>query len=224
MTPTANTTLRRRSQRARPRRQPRHDRSRRHLLVVSSGGTVGISSTGSSVTVTADGTATSHSLAAITSIVVTGSALTIDLSGGAITTPITFTGTALTVSNSTSASDWTINGDGTGTVTGGGLASLSFSNVTQLAAGGPWPTRALHAAPPPTSALDDQRGPGSGEVALAPSFSGFENLTGAANNRDTFNVLIELAGSVSGLIDGRAGGYDTLEVGGQCASVVSNPE
>ena len=44
-----------------------------------------------------------------------GATLTIDLAGGAIAAPVTFAGGSLTVAHAAAASDWTVNGDGTGT-------------------------------------------------------------------------------------------------------------
>ncbi|MDH4156934.1 MAG: hypothetical protein OEW00_06620, partial [candidate division Zixibacteria bacterium] len=52
-------------------------------------------------------------------------------------------------------------------------------------------------------------GPDSGNVAGV-DFVGIENLTGGADNEDTF-VFVD-GGSLSGSIDGGAGGYDTLVV------------
>ena len=61
-------------------------------------------------------------------------------------------------------------------------------------------------------------GEGSGSVAGI-SFAGFENLAGAAGNKDTF--VVEPGAGVSGVIDGGPGGFDTVQVSG--ARVVSNP-
>ncbi|MGB4892309.1 MAG: hypothetical protein WBP09_11645, partial [Propionicimonas sp.] len=66
-------------------------------------------------------------------------------------------------------------------------------------------------------------GDGAGTVAGA-SFEGFENLTGAADNQDTFDV--SAAGRVAGTIDGGAGGYDTLKLdaaGGSVSAVGFDP-
>jgi Ca2+-binding RTX toxin-like protein len=54
-------------------------------------------------------------------------------------------------------------------------------------------------------------GEDSGKVAGV-AFSGFENLTGAADNKDTF--IFAEGGSLSGLLDGGAGGLDTLVLDG----------
>jgi hypothetical protein len=52
-------------------------------------------------------------------------------------------------------------------------------------------------------------GPNAGNVG-GPSFSGIENLEGAADNEDTF--VFEDGGSLSGLIEGGDAGFDTLVV------------
>jgi hypothetical protein len=54
-------------------------------------------------------------------------------------------------------------------------------------------------------------GPDAGVVGDV-TFAGVENLTGAADNRDTF--VLAPGGSVSGLLDGGAGGYDRLLIQG----------
>src|SRR5207248_2561488 len=63
-------------------------------------------------------------------------------------------------------------------------------------------------------------GVGAGTVA-GTSFSGFENLTGAADNKDTFHIAP--GGVVTGLVDGGPGGFDSVVVDGDRGSVVSNP-
>jgi hypothetical protein len=67
-------------------------------------------------------------------------------------------------------------------------------------------------------------GANSGSVAVngfdAIAFSGIANLTGAADNEDTF--VFESAGSLSGSIDGGANGFDSLVIeGGSYDLVVS---
>ena len=54
-------------------------------------------------------------------------------------------------------------------------------------------------------------GPDSGSVESV-SFSGIENLTGAADNEDVF--VVNGTGSISGLIDGGTGGYDSMMLNG----------
>ena len=56
-------------------------------------------------------------------------------------------------------------------------------------------------------------------TAAGVAFSNFQNLTGAANNKDTFDV--QRGASVSGVVDGGPGGYDTLAV--TATAVVSTP-
>jgi hypothetical protein len=64
-------------------------------------------------------------------------------------------------------------------------------------------------------------GPNAGTVGPV-TFRNIQNLTGAADNQDTF--VIEPGGSVSGLIDGGAGGFDSLVIaGGTYSQVVSTP-
>lgn len=50
-------------------------------------------------------------------------------------------------------------------------------------------------------------GPNSGNVGGV-TFSGMENLEGAADNQDTF--VFEASGSLSGLVEGGAGGFDSI--------------
>ena len=52
-------------------------------------------------------------------------------------------------------------------------------------------------------------GPGSGTVGGV-AFEGFEHLSGAAGNQDTF--VFDAAGAITGVVDGGAGGFDTLVV------------
>ena len=60
-------------------------------------------------------------------------------------------------------------------------------------------------------------GAGSGAVGNA-TFAGFENLTGGANNKDTFTFAG--AGSLSGVVEGGAGGFDSIVYSGSSSSVV----
>src|SRR5581483_490937 len=119
----------------------------------------------------------------VTSLHVVGaSALEVDLSGGPVTVPISYdagANGAISVAGG-SGSSWTYD-SGSGTVSGGGISSLSFTNVTSLAAGSG--TDTLHG--PAADSVWHVTGSGSGTVGGA-SFSGFEYLVGAANNRDQF--------------------------------------
>ncbi|MCU0962996.1 MAG: hypothetical protein MUF48_23120, partial [Pirellulaceae bacterium] len=58
----------------------------------------------------------------------------------------------------------------------------------------------------------DVTGPGTGTVNGTMHFAGVENLTGAADNQDTFVFSAE--GTLDGLVDGGAGGFDTLVMQG----------
>ena len=63
----------------------------------------------------------------------------------------------------------------------------------------------------------DITGDNSGTInGTAFAFSGFENLTGAASTNDSF--ILEDAGSLSGVLDGGAGGLDSLLVGESTAN------
>ena len=63
-------------------------------------------------------------------------------------------------------------------------------------------------------------GSGSGSVAGV-SFSGVDTLRGSGDNEDTF--VFDQGAAISGFIDGGAGGFDSLVVGGYRGSVVSRP-
>ncbi|HEY3921306.1 MAG TPA: carbohydrate-binding protein, partial [Gaiellaceae bacterium] len=145
-------------------------------------------------------------------LTISGGALTVDVSGGSFVVPITFSGASLTISGASSGSDWTVNGDGTGSVTGGGVGSVSFSGTTSLSASG---DATLHG--PGADTTWSVTGADSGTVA-GTTFSGFAHLDGAANNKDTFNLA---AGASVQSVDGGDGGYDTLAAAGN--TVVSNP-
>jgi hypothetical protein len=71
--------------------------------------------------VTVDGQTTYHSPTSISSFDVKADSLIVDVNQGAITAPVTYDGPSIAVANSPVASDWTVNGDGTGTVSGGGV-------------------------------------------------------------------------------------------------------
>ncbi len=187
-----------------------------------SGTSTSLSICGGVVVATSDGKTTAASLASVSAIDVKGGALTIDASGGSFSMPIGYDGPSLTVTGSTTESDWTLNGDGTGSVVGGGVAGISFNDVASVAASG---QATLHG--PSSNSTWDLTGPGSGTLTLTGSssagttFAGFADLSGAPNNDDAF--VIEPGGSLSGLIDGGAGGDDSIATGGHPDSVVSTP-
>ena len=67
-------------------------------------------------------------------------------------------------------------------------------------------------------------GAGSGGVAGL-TFTGAEHLVGADGNRDRF--VVGASGSISGVIEGGAGGYDVIEIasnGGSLSSVITGPQ
>ncbi|HEX7082887.1 MAG TPA: hypothetical protein VF186_02090, partial [Gaiellaceae bacterium] len=169
--------------------------------------TVAIS--GGDIVVTAGGVISSRAAADVTTLTISGgSALALDLSGGDLGVALVFLAAAdgsLTVGPG-AGSDWSWDG-GAGTVSGGGIASLRFANVTHLTAGGADDT--LHG--PAADSVWTIDGAGAGTVGGL-AFSGFENLAGAAGNKDEF--VVDATGSVAGVVDGGAGGYDTLVIGG----------
>ena len=63
-------------------------------------------------------------------------------------------------------------------------------------------------------------GSGSGSVGGV-TFSGVDTLRGSGDNEDTF--VFDQGGAIGGFIDGGAGGFDSLVVGGYRGSVVSRP-
>ena len=65
-------------------------------------------------------------------------------------------------------------------------------------------------------------GEGSGTLNGQVHFAGVENLSGAADNEDTF--IFEPDGSLSGMVDGGEGGFDTLQLdGGSYETIVLTP-
>ncbi|HSC96389.1 MAG TPA: LEPR-XLL domain-containing protein, partial [Burkholderiales bacterium] len=88
---------------------------------------------------------------------------------------------------------------------GTATALLGFTNIEDLKGG----TAADALKGPAADSTWTVRGANAGDVNGL-IFNGFENLEGAADNRDTF--VFEDGGSLSGLIDGGAAGFDTLVV------------
>ena len=68
-------------------------------------------------------------------------------------------------------------------------------------------------------------GPNAGTVGNV-TFAGIENLTGGADNQDMFTF--EASGSILGVVDGGAGGFDTIKLAGgyfqKVAYTVSGPD
>ena len=177
--------------------------------VDGNGGAVTVSVEGDQLVVTVGGVASTRGLADVSSLsIADASSLDVDVSGGSISVPIVYSGGgagAIAVSGGAGAT-YTYD-SGAGTVSGGGIASLTYSGVDSLSAGGAYDVLDGPAADSTWSVTGD----GSGAVGGV-SFSGFEHLVGAADNRDQF--VFGPQGEMSGGIDGGAGGYDTLVLDG----------
>jgi hypothetical protein len=101
-------------------------------------------------------------------------------------------------------------GDDLFTITGAGSGAINgftFAGIENLVAGSGNDTL----VGPSGDTIWNVTGPGSGKVAGV-SFTGIENLSGAADNQDTF--VFTQAGSISGLVEGGYGGFDSLEFNG----------
>jgi hypothetical protein len=104
--------------------------------------------------------------------------------------------------------DWELTAQGAGT-----LGNLSFEFVEGLLGG----SGEDHLFGPSADTLWSIMDADAGQV-VGVEFSGMENLMGAADNRDTFVVSADA--SLSGSLDGGAGGFDSLElVGGSYQTV-----
>ncbi|HEV8461410.1 MAG TPA: hypothetical protein VGQ38_11945, partial [Gaiellaceae bacterium] len=150
--------------------------------VQANGSDVRVFVRGDNLVVTVDGNATQRALDDIT---------TLDIVGAA----------SLTVADE--GTTWTYDG-GAGTVTDANVP-ISFSGVASLNAS----HGTLHG--PAADSTWSVTGDGSGTVGSA-TFSGFDNLVGAADNRDQF--VFSADGQLDGGIDGGPGGYDTVVVDG----------
>ena len=93
--------------------------------------------TTNALAITVDGTTTYRTPTSVSSLDVKADSLIVDVNQGSIAAPVTYDGPSIALANSPVASDWTIKGDGTGAVTGGGIGSISFKSVTSISAGGP---------------------------------------------------------------------------------------
>src|SRR5439155_25378609 len=116
-------------------------------------------SSGSNVTVSVNGASEARPASTVTAINVIG------------------TGTTSLAVGATS-STWALSSGTAGTVTAAGLPSITFSNVSSISASGANNTL----GGPAGDATWTVTGQNSGSVAGL-GFSGFQNLTGAANNR-----------------------------------------
>jgi hypothetical protein len=110
------------------------------------------------------------------------------------------------------ANTWTLAGAGSG-----GVGSVSFSGVEQLIGGSEADTLAGWG----DDLVWNVTGGDAGDVA-GTLFAGMENLLGAADNEDTF--VFQAGASLSGLVHGGDGGFDTLVVeGGEYTTVTFTP-
>ena len=188
------------------------------MTIADSSAQISIAVNGADLVVTVDGVATSRPIASVAGLTITGAqsnAVSIDLGGGAISMPVVITGSSSLSVGPGAGSDYSYDGSGV-SVTGGGIASISLPSVTAITAGGLADT--LHG--PGADSIWKVTGSGAGVVGDL-GFSGFENLAGAANNEDTF--VVAPGGSISGVVDGGPGGFDSLVVQGAHGLVVSVP-
>ena len=150
-----------------------------------------ISASGTDISVTANGTTSTRPAAEVSSINITGA-------------------DSLTVNGA--SSNWTLAGGGAGSVSAANIPGVNFTGVSSIAGAGAADTLTGPAADTTWTIA----GADAGQVAGV-SFTGFEDLTGAANNNDTF--VIAPGGTLSGTIGGSAAGFDTLRIDGARGSV-----
>ncbi len=115
-------------------------------------------------------------------------------------------GTDSLVLQTSDAAVWRLDAAGGGTI-GGPDFTIDFAGVEALFGGVGQDT--LVGSAGHTDWLID--GAGAGNVSGL-TFSGFENLTGAADNEDVFTLAD--GGGLSGAVDGGAGGFDSLVLAG----------
>ncbi|MBH5399906.1 LEPR-XLL domain-containing protein, partial [Bradyrhizobium sp. CNPSo 4010] len=114
---------------------------------------------------------------------------------------------------SSQAATWQLNENGHDTIHG--AVTVDFTDVETLDGG--TGTDTLVGPTADTSWLINGMGAGRAGAVV---FNGFENLVGAAGNKDTFTIAP--GGGVAGTIDGGAGGFDSLVLDvGTANSVVS---
>uniref|UniRef100_UPI003221FD7B beta strand repeat-containing protein n=1 Tax=Microbacterium sp. TaxID=51671 RepID=UPI003221FD7B len=173
---------------------------------ISAAGDVIVRFDGGDVVAIVDGVETRRAAASVTGLVISA--------GGRVTLPA-YAGVPITV---TAAGSLAVGGSGlvwsTDGAGGGSVAGVAFSGVGELVADG---TGVL--AGPSADTTWRVTGAGSG-VAGAQAFRGFSALIGAAGGDDTF--IVSSSGSID-LVDGGAGGYDTLGFDGDQGAVTSRP-
>ena len=147
-----------------------------------------------------------------------GASHTITASDDGTNVVVTIDGTTQTKAASSVASLSVIGGAGDDSFTFD--ASLASAGIPVSFDGGAGTDTLNGPAPDSTWAIT---GVGSGTVGSL-SFSGFENLTGAANNKDSFDF--SESGALSGVVDGGPGGYDVIEVhgGSDVVSTITGPQ
>ena len=179
-------------------------------------GPIAVRAGGGDLVVTAHGDTAMRPATTVKALDVNGgpskAGLSIDKTSEPIAAPISYDGAGdgaveIVGSNVT----WRFDG-AKGMATGG--LTLSFKNTWSITAKGSGHTL----VGPPTDSTWMVTGAGAGTVAGL-AFAGIENLTGAADNQDTF--VFDTGGSLNGIVDGGAGGLDKLVVQGQHASVAS---
>ena len=140
-----------------------------------------------------------------------------------------------TLVGSDGVNSWSVTGTESGDV--GGEDVLYFSSVENLIGGGGEDTFAFGLVGTLSGLID---GAGGDDTLVGPAsnttwsitsrdagrvagttFQGIEKLTGAAHNEDVF--VLEYGGSVSGLIEGGEGGFDTIAVADGGRRVIFTP-
>ena len=185
--------------------------------IVLGGGanTVAVTSSGAEISVTINATTQTRPAAFVTVVDVRGGSGDDTLTIGTVGVAVSFDGgagtNALRLSGFGATASWSGTG---GAVSGAGTAGVTFTNVSSIAATGSGNTL----TGPSGDTTWNLTGPNAGDVASL-SFTGFDGLTGAPGNKDTF--VVGTGGSLSGKIDGGAAGFDTLVIRGSHSSVSS---
>ena len=126
---------------------------------------------------------------------------------------VTIDGIAQSVSPASLASLTVVGGDGNDSFTID--ASLASAGIPVTFDGGSGADTLYGPAVDSTWSIT---GAGSGSVGGV-AFTGFENLTGAAGNKDSFDFAA--SGSLTGMVEGGAGGYDVVALVSDGSAVVS---